>query len=115
MKRALIAILVFAFATAAFASTQVKRVAPKTVCMINDAAMGKDQIPVQVGKQTYYGCCAMCKERLAKDATSRFAIDPVSKKKVDKAVAVIGAQPDGKVVYFENAKNLAAYNRAAGR
>jgi len=41
----------------------------------------------------------------------RQAVDPVSKKTVDKATAVIGAQPDGSVLYFENAANLARYNQ----
>jgi len=79
------------------------------VCMVNDMDMGKAQIPVTVEGQTYYGCCAMCKERLAKDAAVRSAIDPVSGKSVDKAKAVIGKRPDGSVLYFESEKNLREY------
>jgi len=91
-------------------SAAVEKVSdPSLVCMVNDMDMGKAQIPVVVEGQTYYGCCAMCKERLAKDAAVRTAIDPVSGKKVDKAKAVIGKRPDGSVVYFENDKNLRAY------
>jgi YHS domain-containing protein len=82
---------------------------PSLVCMVNDMDMGKAQIPVVVEGQTYYGCCAMCKERLTKDAAVRTAIDPVSGKKVDKAKAVIGKRPDGSVVYFESEKNLRQY------
>jgi YHS domain-containing protein len=48
----------------------------------------------------------MCKEKLRSNAKSRVAIDPVSGKEVDKATAVIGASPDGKVFYFENLDNL---------
>ena len=81
------------------------------VCMVNDTYMSKEQIPVQVSGKTYYGCCAMCKERLAKMAEARSAVDPVSGKKVDKATAVIGRSADDSVLYFENAENLAAYNR----
>ena len=79
------------------------------VCMVNDMDMGKAQIPVVVEGRTYYGCCAMCKERLAKDAAIRSAIDPVSGKSVDKAKAVIGKRPDGSVVYFESEANLRRY------
>jgi YHS domain-containing protein len=82
---------------------------PSLVCMVNNQDMGKKQIPVLVEGRTYYGCCEMCKERLAKDATSRAAVDPVSGKTVDKAKAVIGRRPDGTVVYFETEKNLKAY------
>jgi len=77
--------------------------------MVNDMDMGKTQIPVVVEGRTYYGCCAMCKERLSKDASVRSAIDPVSGKKVDKAKAVIGKRADGSVVYFENETNLRRY------
>jgi YHS domain-containing protein len=97
-------------ATKATSSAAVEKVTdPSLVCMVNDMDMGKAQIPVVVEGQTYYGCCAMCKERLAKDAAVRTAIDPVSGKKVDKAKAVIGKRPDGSVVYFESEKNLRQY------
>ena len=88
----------------------VEKVADRSlVCMVNDMDMGKTQIPVVVEGQTYYGCCAMCKERLAKDAAVRTAIDPISGKSVDKAKAVIGKRPDGSVVYFESVRNLRQY------
>jgi YHS domain-containing protein len=89
----------------------VQRVDAQRVCMVNDSLFPKDQIPVRVGDKTYFGCCEMCKGRLADDAAVRQAVDPVSKKTVDKATAVIGAQPDGSVLYFENAANLARYNQ----
>lgn len=80
------------------------------VCMINDRSMANEQIPVEVEGKTYYGCCPMCKERLAKEEQSRYAIDPVSGEKVDKAKAVIGVLPGAKVLYFENQKNFDRYN-----
>ena len=79
------------------------------VCMVNNQYMGKEQIPVDVGGKRYYGCCAMCKERLAKDPAARSAVDPVTGKPVDKATAVIAAQPDGKVLYFESEANRKKY------
>ena len=89
----------------------LKKVETKKVCMINNQVFDKDQIPVEVDGKTYFGCCAMCKERLAKDADSRKAVDPVSMKEVDKATAVIGADAEGMVQYFENEKNLEEYNK----
>jgi YHS domain-containing protein len=100
---------VFAFAAENGIRPALKRVETKKVCMITNAVFEKDQIPVSVQGKTYYGCCEMCKERLAKDAEARMAIDPVTGKKVDKATAVIAAQADGKVLYFESEKTLAQY------
>lgn len=84
------------------------------VCMINNALFDKPQIPVEVGGKTYFGCCEMCKERLANDPSAREAVDPVSGKKVDKATAVPAATPDGRVLYFESRETLARWT-AAGR
>ena len=85
----------------------------KYVCMINNQRFNKEQIPVAVGNRTYYGCCEMCKDKLRNDAKSRAAIDPVSKKKVDKATAMIGVDADGSAYYFENAENLKQFNPAS--
>ncbi len=83
------------------------------VCMVNDAVYDKKQVHVQVNGKDYYGCCEMCKERLAKDAALRVAIDPVSGKEVDKATAVIGANSYKRVFYFENEKNFEKFKEAA--
>ena len=95
------------------ANDKVVVVLSKNVCMINNRSMADDQIAVEIDGKTYYGCCAMCKEKLVKDETSRYAIDPVSGKKVDKAKAVIGALPGAAVLYFENETNLQKYNAGA--
>jgi YHS domain-containing protein len=92
----------------------LKQVETKKVCMINNQVFEKDQIPIEVEGKTYYGCCEMCKERLAKDPASRQAVDPVTGKTVDKAKAVIGMLPDGKVLYFESAETLEKYEAPAG-
>ena len=89
----------------------VKLVEPKTVCMVNDAAMGKPQIPIVIDEKTYYGCCEMCKQRLAQDEAVRFAVDPVTGEKVDKAKAVIGERPDGSVLYFASAETFERYGK----
>jgi len=80
------------------------------VCMVNNMDMGKPQIPVKVGDQTYYGCCKMCEGILKKDRSARFAKDPVSGKEVDKAKAVIGAKPNGEVLYFESEETFKSFN-----
>jgi len=82
------------------------------VCMVNNQFMGRPQIPIAVNGKTYYGCCEMCKGRLANDPTSRTAVDPVSQRQVDKATAVIGKTPDGTTHYFENDQTFAAYSAA---
>ena len=64
---------------------------------------------MDVDGKRYYGCCAMCKERLARDPRARTAVDPVSGKEVDKATALIAKRADGSVLYFENEANLKKY------
>ena len=109
--------VVFVFAAmAAFAGQDtasekpfLTRVEPAKVCMVNEQFMNRQQIPIEVNGKTYYGCCEMCKKALAEKAEKRFAIDPVSKKKIDKGDAVIGADENGNVFYFENEENLKKY------
>lgn len=118
---ALVLALVFALGLAPFvapafageeqgpATPVLTKVETKKVCMVNNQLFAKDQIPVEVEGRTYYGCCDMCKERLAKDAAFRTAVDPVTGKEVDKAKAVIAALPDDSVLYFESDKTLERY------
>ncbi len=86
-----------------------------TVCMMNDRVMGQPQIPVVVEGKTYYGCCAMCKERLTNDAAARKASDPATGRSVDKAKAVIAQRPDGSVLYFESRETLRRYRARAAK
>ena len=92
----------------------LKQVDSNHVCMVTDQEYAKEQIPVEVEGKTYYGCCEMCKGKLQNDPQSRVATDPVSGTQVDKAEAVIGVAPDGKVYYFESEENLTQYNPASG-
>lgn len=79
------------------------------VCMVNDQFMGKPQIPVEVEGRTYYGCCAMCKDKLTQQPAARLARDPVTGEDVDKAKAVILQDAAGKVLYFANEDTLRRY------
>ncbi|WP_076554071.1 hypothetical protein [Chryseobacterium ureilyticum] len=81
----------------------------ETVCMVNNAYMGKKQIEVPHNGKIYYGCCEMCVKRIPSDKTAREAIDPYSGKTVDKADAyIVMISDEGEVAYFENEEN---YNK----
>lgn len=82
---------------------------PSQVCMVNDQFMGKPQIPVEVEGRTYYGCCAMCKDKLNQQPTARVAQDPVTGESVDKAKAIIIQDAAGKVKYFASEDTLRRY------
>ncbi len=83
------------------------------VCMVNNKVMHAAQIAVPVNDKIYYGCCQGCVKKLTEDPSSRFATDPLSGEKVDKATAFITLLPGSKqdVLYFKteiNAKNYLA-------
>lgn len=84
---------------------------PNLVCMVNNQFMGREQIPVEVEGVTYFGCCDMCKSRLAHDPSSRLGTDPVSGRSVDKAKAVMARTASGKMYYFENEANFLAFGQ----
>ena len=113
----LITTLALSFSIAAQADETgpaLKLVDSNHVCMITDQEFAREQIPVEVEGKTYYGCCEMCKAKLNNNPESRVATDPVSGNSVDKAEAVIGAAPDGKVYYFESEENLTQFDPASG-
>jgi YHS domain-containing protein len=82
---------------------------PSQVCMVNNQFMGKPQIPIAIEGRTYYGCCAMCKDRLGNDPSARTGVDPVTGQQVDKASAVIIQDSSGKVMYFASEDTLRRY------
>lgn len=85
-------------------------VSNKEVCMVNNVFMAKDQIEVLFDGKKYYGCCEICQERIPRDKSVREAIDPISKKTIDKASALIAILGEkGEVLYFENEKSYQAY------
>jgi YHS domain-containing protein len=83
------------------------------VCMVNDQLFAKDQIPVEVEGKTYFGCCEMCKGRLASDAAIRQATDPLTGESVDKATAVKAADAEGAIFYFATRENFEKFLAAA--
>lgn len=82
------------------------------VCMMQDTVMAVPAIPLASGGKTYYGCCEMCKAKIAAEP-QRYttARDPVSGAVVDKATAAL-LSVDGRVLYFESEGTRASY---AGR
>ena len=90
---------------------QVTIIESKYVCMVNDDVYDAPQIPVLIDGKTYYGCCMGCKAKLENDINTRYAIDPISNNKVDKATAIIGQTNSGKVLYFESQENFNKYNK----
>jgi len=84
------------------------RLEAKKVCFVNNQFMGADQIPVEVDGKIYYGCCEGCIDKLKKNLNEvRFAVDPLTGEKVDKALAYIVRKKHGgiAVLYFATEKN----------
>ena len=83
------------------------------VCMVNNAYMGKPQIPVPVNGKTYYGCCQMCVGKLNSDAVARTGIDPFSFKPIDKTEAyIVLMKKEGEVAYFESEENYNKFKKS---
>lgn len=72
------------------------------VCMMQDTVLAAPGIPLSHGGRTYYGCCEMCKEKIAAEP-ARYTLgrDPVSGAPVDKATATL-LSINGRVFYFES-------------
>lgn len=89
----------------------VKPLPAKQVCMVTNKFMGKDQIPVQVNNQMYYGCCEGCVGTLKNNEGARTATDELTRQKVDKAKAFIVVKPGTQtdVLYFASKKNAVTY------
>ncbi len=95
-------------------SSKTAQLKSSYVCYVNDRYMGSEQIPVAVNDKTYYGCCGGCVEKLKKNLGNvRFAKDPLTGAKVDKATAFIVLKPhaNGAVMYFESEDNYKKFTR----
>lgn len=103
----------FIFGVNSNAAETWKVVPSREVCMVTNMHFARPQIPVEQAGKIYYGCCENCKATIQSDASSRTATDPLSKKLVDKANAVIAANESGSVLYFENRANFKRYTASA--
>jgi len=90
-------------------NNELTKVENKYVCMVTNKLFDTPQIPVEIEDKTYYGCCMGCKAKLENYPDTRYAIDPVSNNKVNKATAIIGVTPSGKILYFESQENFDKY------
>lgn len=83
----------------------------KLVCMASDKYHGDSQTSVTVSNKIYYGCSQKAIHDLSTNENTRFAIDPYSKAKVDKAIAFITTSPvkPGAILYFESEQNAKKY------
>ena len=59
-------------AESAAPATAIVPVEASRVCMMNDKVFDRPMIPVEVAGKTYFGCCEMCKERIADDEALRW-------------------------------------------
>ncbi|HYA18577.1 MAG TPA: hypothetical protein VEF06_13990 [Bryobacteraceae bacterium] len=105
----LIAILAGGTVLAAAAGEKVKQVDAKYVCFVTLKKFDKPLTPTVIEGRKYYGCCDDCAKTLNTDPNSRIAVDPVTNKEVDKAMAVIGVDKAGHVYFFENETNLKTF------
>lgn len=83
----------------------------KKVCMVDDIYLGKGSFAVSISNKTYYGCSQKATMDIIVDSSIRIAEDPVSKRKADKATAIIALHPDknGEVIYFESKETYKIY------
>lgn len=80
------------------------------ICMVQKYYMGPGKMtPVVLDNKTYYVCCQGCKDSITKDPKERWAIDPVSGNKVDKADAVLGKASNGQIHFFESEADRDAF------
>lgn len=92
--------------------SQSDTISHSKICMVDDIYQGDyPTLSVRLSVNTYYGCDAKAIHDLSNKQEIRFAIDPVTKRKVDKASAVVGlhAKRDGKVLYFESKETFDQY------
>jgi YHS domain-containing protein len=83
--------------------------------MMQDTVMAVPAVPLARDGKTYFGCCEMCKAKIAAEP-ERYtkARDPMSGAVVDKATAEL-LSVDGRVLYFESAATRTRYTeRLAG-
>jgi len=83
------------------------------VCMYVDAVLDEPTLAINIDGRTYYGF-PRCTAKLVQNEAARYAHDPLTDKKVNKAEAVIGVSADRRVSYFESSENLHRFNEMRG-
>ena len=81
------------------------------VCMVGNRYLATNQMPVIIQNKTYYVCGEKSERNLNSNEADRFAVDPYSNAKVDKALAFISMSSvkPGSILYFESEQNAKKY------
>src|SRR3546814_9013782 len=58
------------------------------ICMVSSSFRGKQQLPVIINGKTYYAYCQTCVWKLNHVSELRYATDPLTGEKIDKASAI---------------------------
>jgi hypothetical protein len=84
------------------------------VCMRGDLVKHASTSQVNVNGKMYQACCNTCESMIRSNSQNRLAIDPLTKKTIDKSEAYVVLNPmkEGKVVYFESFNNFQKYQSA---
>lgn len=91
------------------ASAWLKKVAANEVNMATNTFEKKAQKSVNIDGKSYFTDGGACEFNLRENASARFAADPLTGKKVDKASAATYADASGKVYYFETDANFQGF------
>ncbi len=89
-----------------------QELAVNKVCMAGDEIKFEVIHPVKIEGKTYWACCHKCEARLNKNLNDvRYATDPFSMEKINKADAVVVQNPTkkGRVLFFETYNNYEKY------
>lgn len=91
------------------ASEWLKKVAANEVNMATNTFEKKAQKSVNIDGKSYFTDNGACEFNLSQNASARFATDPLTNKRVDKASAATYADASGKVYYFESDANFQGF------
>lgn len=92
-----------------YAKAEVRTVPANETCMVANRVPGSPTIEVLIDQRTYYVCCKNCEARIRQNPALRYATDPLSHKRINKAEAFIAALDDGSIAYFETRENAQVY------
>ena len=92
-------------------SYENKEISHNLVCSSGNQIKFGSLMPLEIKDKTYWICCDQCKARLLYNVNTRYAVDPFSKNRINKADAVIIQNPKSKgmVLYFESMDNFLKY------
>lgn len=93
----------------ASAKAEVKTIPSSDICMVANRVPGYPTIEVPIDGKTYFVCCKNCEARIRRNPALRYAKDPLTRKKINKADAFIALKDDGSVEYFESRENAERY------